>query len=130
MIAGRPGATRAGLSLSCDPLCPHGCEANAPRPRGSAQTADGSGPGRCALQSGGFASTAPGARHGAGRVISRTAAKRSCTPKAVQRLLDQAGVRLLGAGIEENPLVSEDIDAALAAQSDLPDIVARERPED
>ena len=57
-------------------------------------------------------------------------------------LLEAAGVRLLAAGIDENPLVYKDIEQVIAAQTDLVEVVARfdprivrmadagERPED
>ena len=68
------------------------------------------------------------ASHGAGRAMSRTAARERFTWKQVQPLLDRAGVTLLSAGIDENPLVYKDIDAVMAAQSDLVDVVARFTP--
>jgi tRNA-splicing ligase RtcB len=68
------------------------------------------------------------ASHGAGRVMSRTAARQRFTWKQVQPLLDQAGVKLLSAGIDENPLVYKDINEVIAAQTDLVDVVARFSP--
>ena len=68
------------------------------------------------------------ASHGAGRAMSRTAARERFTWKQVQPLLDRAGVKLLSAGIDENPLVYKDINAVIAAQSDLVDVVARFTP--
>ena len=68
------------------------------------------------------------ASHGAGRVMSRTAARQHFTWKQVQPLLDQAGVKLLSAGIDENPLVYKDIHEVMAAQTDLVDVVARFDP--
>jgi tRNA-splicing ligase RtcB len=68
------------------------------------------------------------ASHGAGRVMSRTAARQQFTWKQVQPLLDQAGVTLLSAGIDENPLVYKDINEVMAAQTDLVDVVARFSP--
>jgi tRNA-splicing ligase RtcB len=76
----------------------------------------------------GSAASLESASHGAGRVMSRTAARRSFTWKQVQPLLDRAGVKLLSAGIDENPLVYKDINAVIAAQSDLVDVVARFSP--
>ena len=67
-------------------------------------------------------------RHGAGRVMSRTAARQQFTWKQVQPLLDQAGVQLLSAGIDEDPLVYKDIHEVMAAQSDLVDVIARFTP--
>jgi tRNA-splicing ligase RtcB len=68
------------------------------------------------------------ASHGAGRVMSRSAARKRFTWDAVRPLLDAAGVRLLAAGIDENPLVYKDIERVLAAQADLVEVVARFRP--
>jgi tRNA-splicing ligase RtcB len=76
----------------------------------------------------GSAPSLESASHGAGRVMSRTAARQQFTWKQVKPLLDQAGVRLLSAGIDENPLVYKDINAVIAAQGELVDVVARFRP--
>jgi tRNA-splicing ligase RtcB len=76
----------------------------------------------------GSAASLDSASHGAGRVMSRTAAKQRFTWKAIKPLLDEAGVRLLSAGIDENPLVYKDINAVIAAQIDLVDVVARFTP--
>ena len=76
----------------------------------------------------GSAPSLESASHGAGRVMSRTAAKRQFTWKQVKPLLDQAGVRLLSAGIDENPLVYKDIDQVIGAQTELVDVVARFSP--
>lgn len=82
------------------------------------------------------------ASHGAGRVMSRTAAKERFTWKDVRPVLEAANVTLLSAGIDENPGVYKDIHEVMAQQADLVDIVARfdprivrmadagERPED
>jgi tRNA-splicing ligase RtcB len=76
----------------------------------------------------GSAASLASASHGAGRVMSRTAARQQFTWKQVQPLLDQAGVTLLSAGIDENPLVYKDINEVMAAQTDLVDVVARFSP--
>jgi tRNA-splicing ligase RtcB len=76
----------------------------------------------------GLVASLESASHGAGRVMSRTAARRQFTWKQVQPLLDQAGVRLLSSGIAENPLVYKDINDVIAAQTDLVDVVARFSP--
>jgi tRNA-splicing ligase RtcB len=82
------------------------------------------------------------AAHGAGRVMSRTAAKKTLDWKTAKRLLDDRGVTLLSAGLDEVPMVYKDIDEVMAAQADLVEPVARflpklvkmaqegERPED
>jgi tRNA-splicing ligase RtcB len=82
------------------------------------------------------------AAHGAGRVMSRTQAKKTLTWSAARKLLDKQGVELLSSGIDEVPMVYRDIEQVMAAQRDLveplgrfhPKIVkmapAGERPED
>jgi tRNA-splicing ligase RtcB (3'-phosphate/5'-hydroxy nucleic acid ligase) len=68
------------------------------------------------------------ASHGAGRRMSRGAARRSHTWAAVRPLLEAAGVRLLGAGIDESPLAYKDIETVIDAQRDLITVVARFDP--
>ena len=82
------------------------------------------------------------ASHGAGRKMSRTAAKAKFNWRDVQQFLDQRGVTLMSAGLDEVPMAYKDIDQVMAAQRDLVDSVARfdpklvkmapagERPED
>ena len=82
------------------------------------------------------------ASHGAGRVMSRTKAQSSFRWKDVNPRLEEAGVTLLSAGIDENPGVYKDIREVMRAQEDLVEIVAQfdpkivkmapagERPED
>lgn len=82
------------------------------------------------------------ASHGAGRRMSRTAAKQQYRWSHVRPLLERAGVQLLSAGIDENPMAYKDIHEVMAQQADLVEVVARfdpkivrmadegERPED
>lgn len=82
------------------------------------------------------------ASHGAGRVMSRTKALQSFTWSAVKKLLEERGVTLLSAGLDEVPGVYKDIATVMAAQTDLVDVLGRfdpklvkmcssgERPED
>jgi tRNA-splicing ligase RtcB len=82
------------------------------------------------------------AAHGAGRRMSRTAAKQRFTWPEVRPELLARRVTLLSAGIDEVPGVYKDIDAVMAAQADLVEPIARflprivkmapagERPED
>ena len=65
------------------------------------------------------------ASHGAGRVMSRKQAAAKLNWKDANKLLQERGVRLLSAGIDEVPFVYKDIDAVMAAQSDLVEPVAR-----
>jgi len=68
------------------------------------------------------------AAHGAGRVMSRSQAKRSFAWSHVRKALDAAEVTLLSAGLDEVPMVYKDIHAVMAAQSDLVEPVARFEP--
>ena len=82
------------------------------------------------------------ASHGAGRAMSRTAAKAQFRWAHIRPMLKERGVQLLSAGIDENPLAYKDIEQVMAQQTDLVDIVGRfdpkivrmadegERPED
>ena len=68
------------------------------------------------------------ASHGAGRAMSRTEARDRSRGTHVRPLLEAAGVQLLSAGIDENPLAYKDIDEVMAAQTDLVDVIARFDP--
>ena len=82
------------------------------------------------------------ASHGAGRMMSRTKAKKAFRWQAEKEKLNAAGITLLSAGIDEVPGVYKDIESVMDAQNDLVDRVARfdpkivkmapgnERPED
>ncbi len=68
------------------------------------------------------------ASHGAGRKMSRKAARQNFTWKQARAFLDERGVTLLSAGLDEVPMAYKDIDEVMAAQSDLVDTVARFDP--
>lgn len=68
------------------------------------------------------------ASHGAGRQMSRTLAMKSISRSGMQHALEQAGVMLLGAGLDEAPMAYKDIHTVMAAQTDLVDVVARFLP--
>lgn len=68
------------------------------------------------------------ASHGAGRAMSRTAAKNQFRWAHIRPILEDAGVKLLSAGIDEVPLAYKDIHSVMAAQSDLVDVIARFDP--
>jgi len=82
------------------------------------------------------------AAHGAGRHMSRTQAKKTLNWHAARQQLEEAGVELISAGLDEVPGVYKDIHSVMAAQRDLVEILARfdpkvvkmappgERPED
>ncbi|MHC4443232.1 MAG: RtcB family protein [Planctomycetota bacterium] len=68
------------------------------------------------------------ASHGAGRRISRTAAKKQFHWREFNKHLADVGVTLLSAGLDEAPWVYKDIDAVMAAQSTLVRALARFMP--
>lgn len=68
------------------------------------------------------------ASHGAGRVMSRNKARESFVWGNVRRQLDELGVQVLSAGIDEVPGVYKDIHSVMSQQSDLVDVVARFDP--
>ena len=68
------------------------------------------------------------ASHGAGRRMSRTAAREKYRWNHVKPMLEEAGVNLLSAGIDENPMAYKDIHEVMAQQQDLVDVVARFDP--
>lgn len=65
------------------------------------------------------------ASHGAGRVMSRTAAKNTYRWGQVRKYLAEKGVTLLSAGLDEVPMVYKDIDEVMAAQQSLVRPLAR-----
>jgi tRNA-splicing ligase RtcB len=76
----------------------------------------------------GAAASLNSAAHGAGRRMSRTKAKEMFTWDVTQRFLRERGVTLLSAGLDEVPMAYKDIDAVMAAQSDLVEPLARFDP--
>ena len=82
------------------------------------------------------------ASHGAGRKMSRKAAKQQFTWSEAKKFLEQRGVILLSAGLDEVPMAYKDIETVMDAQKDLVEPIARfdpkivkmappgERPED
>lgn len=68
------------------------------------------------------------AAHGAGRRLSRRQAKESLTWSDTKKFLADRSVTLLSAGLDEVPMAYKDIDAVMADQIDLVDILARFDP--
>ena len=68
------------------------------------------------------------ASHGAGRTMSRTAAKEKFRWAHVKPILEAAGVTLLSAGIDEVPGSYKDIHSVMNAQSDLVEVLAQFDP--
>jgi tRNA-splicing ligase RtcB (3'-phosphate/5'-hydroxy nucleic acid ligase) len=73
----------------------------------------------------GNAASLNSASHGAGRVMSRNKARESFNWKMVKPYLEERGVKLLSAGLDEVPMVYKDIEAVMAAQTDLVEPLAK-----
>jgi len=63
------------------------------------------------------------ASHGAGRQMSRSAAKQNVTQSELKKVLKDHGVTLLGAGLDEAPMAYKDITKVMANQTELVDVV-------
>ena len=64
------------------------------------------------------------AAHGAGRVMSRSQAKKQFLAKELHELLNEKGVVLIGGGLDESPLAYKDINEVMRLQEDMVDILA------
>lgn len=71
----------------------------------------------------GSAASLNSASHGAGRVMSRSAAKSVITKKMVKQELQQHGVELIGGGLDEAPMVYKDIRKVMRYQQELVDVL-------
>jgi tRNA-splicing ligase RtcB len=69
------------------------------------------------------------AAHGAGRLMSRKAAKQSITKTERDRYLQILGVKLIGGDLDEAPQAYKRIDDIMAAQADLVDVVGSFTPQ-
>ncbi|WP_210464255.1 RtcB family protein [Rufibacter roseolus] len=76
----------------------------------------------------GVAASVNSASHGAGRKMSRTQAKNSLSPAQVKQHLQEAGVELIGSGLDEAPMAYKDINQVMAAQKELVDVVGTFTP--
>ncbi len=68
------------------------------------------------------------ASHGAGRTLSRKKAKQSITKTERDKYLRKHDVTLLSAGMDESPQAYKSIEAVMAAQDDLVDIIGKFNP--
>ncbi len=66
--------------------------------------------------------------HGAGRVMSRTAAFNTFTSKDLIDILTKRGVTLISAGLDEIPMAYKNIDAVMSQQKGLVETLARFEP--
>ena len=71
----------------------------------------------------GSAESLNSASHGAGRLMSRTAAKQSITSKMVRQELEKFDVDLLGGGLDEAPMAYKDIRKVMHYQDELVDVL-------
>jgi tRNA-splicing ligase RtcB len=68
------------------------------------------------------------ASHGAGRTMSRTKAKQTILQGQVNKLLKQAGVELIGSGLDEAPMAYKDIHQVMGYQKDLVEVLGTFMP--
>lgn len=68
------------------------------------------------------------ASHGAGRQMSRTKAIQNISKMEMKTMLNDNGVTLIGAGLDEAPMAYKDINLVMAAQKELVDTVAKFTP--
>ncbi|UYQ92442.1 RtcB family protein [Chitinophaga horti] len=76
----------------------------------------------------GEAASLDSASHGAGRAMSRTAATQSITRHAMDKMLRDHGVTLIGGGLDEAPMAYKNINEVMSAQTDLVEVLARFQP--
>jgi tRNA-splicing ligase RtcB (3'-phosphate/5'-hydroxy nucleic acid ligase) len=76
----------------------------------------------------GNADSMDSAAHGAGRRMSRKAAKKEFTWEQGREFLDRKNVNLISAGLDEVPMAYKDIEAVMDAQVDLVTKIARFDP--
>ncbi len=68
------------------------------------------------------------AAHGAGRLMSRSAAFKSLSEERWREYLAERGVTLIGGSLDEAPMAYKDIEAVVGLQGDLVDLVGRFTP--
>lgn len=77
----------------------------------------------------GVAESLNSAAHGAGRRLSRTAARARYRWSDARSFLETRGVTLISAGLDEVPMGYKDIELVMAAQADLVEVLARFDPQ-
>ena len=68
------------------------------------------------------------ASHGAGRTMSRTKAKQTILQGHVNKFLKEAGVELIGAGLDEAPMAYKDIHQVMNHQKELVEVLGAFMP--
>ncbi|HOX81762.1 MAG TPA: RtcB family protein [Chryseolinea sp.] len=76
----------------------------------------------------GNAESVNSASHGAGRLMSRSAAKNCITKKMVKQELEKHRVELLGGGLDEAPMAYKDILKVMHYQNDLVEVLGEFAP--
>lgn len=76
----------------------------------------------------GLAESINSASHGAGRTMSRTKAKQTILAGHVNKFLKQAGVELIGSGLDEAPMAYKDIHQVMNYQKDLVEVLGSFMP--
>lgn len=76
----------------------------------------------------GLAESINSASHGAGRTMSRTKAKQTILPGHVSKFLKEAGVELIGSGLDEAPMAYKDIHQVMNCQRELVDVLGSFMP--
>jgi tRNA-splicing ligase RtcB len=76
----------------------------------------------------GSGSSLNSASHGAGRLLSRTQALNSITQNALNKVLSQYGVELIGGGLDEAPMAYKNILEVMSFQRDLVEIIGTFTP--
>jgi tRNA-splicing ligase RtcB (3'-phosphate/5'-hydroxy nucleic acid ligase) len=76
----------------------------------------------------GLAASINSASHGAGRLMSRTKAKEMISPIKVNEFLKEAGVELIGSGLDEAPMAYKNIHQVMESQKELVEVLGSFMP--
>ncbi|NBW34343.1 MAG: RtcB family protein [Cytophagia bacterium] len=76
----------------------------------------------------GKAASINSASHGAGRLMSRTKAIQTISPVSMNDILKQAGVELIGSGLDESPMAYKDIHQVMESQKELVEVLGSFMP--
>jgi tRNA-splicing ligase RtcB len=76
----------------------------------------------------GLAASINSASHGAGRLMSRTKAKETISPVSVNQFLKDAGVELIGSGLDEAPMAYKNIHQVMESQKELVEVLGSFTP--
>lgn len=76
----------------------------------------------------GNAASLNSAAHGAGRIMSRTQARRTLNKQATTAYINSTGVEVIGSGLDEAPMVYKDIQQVMASQKSLVEVIGSFQP--